>query len=104
VSLRRMIKTFRPWFDDSFRSLTILRKLTEAFPEEGLVTAKTLEIRDLGSVTCSGVARDNQAFLKMLDRLRATREITDLKVDQVRGKTPMQFTFNFHWGERANEN
>jgi len=103
-ALQQRIKTFRPWFDDSFRSLTILRKLTEAFPEEGLVTAKTLEIRDLGSVTCSGVARDNQAFLKMLDRLRATREITDLKVDQVRGKTPMQFTFNFHWGERANEN
>jgi hypothetical protein len=103
-ALQQKIKTFRPWFDDSFRSLTILRKLTEAFPEDGVVTAKTLEIRDLSSVTCSGVARDNQAFLKMLDRLRATKEISDLKVDQVRGKTPMQFTFNFHWGESANEN
>jgi hypothetical protein len=103
-ALQQKIKTFRPWFDDSFRSLTILRKVTEAFPEEGVVTAKTLEIRDLSSVTCSGVARDNQAFLKMLDRLRAIKEISDLKVDQVRGKTPMQFTFNFHWGERANEN
>jgi hypothetical protein len=103
-ALQQKIKTFRPWFDDSFRSLTILRKVTEAFPEEGVVTAKTLEIRDLSSVTCSGVARDNQAFLKMLDRLRNIKEISDLKVDQVRGKTPMQFTFNFHWGERANEN
>jgi len=45
------------------------------------------------------VARDNQAFLKMLDQLRATREVADLKVDSVRGKTPLQFTFNFHWGE-----
>jgi hypothetical protein len=103
-ALQQKIKTFRPWFDDSFRSLTILRKVTEAFPEEGVVTAKTLEIRDLSSVTCSGVARDNQAFLKMLDRLRGIKEISDLKVDVLRGKTPMQFTFNFHWGEKANEN
>jgi len=39
----------------------------------------------------------------VLDRLRSTKEITDLKVDQVRGKTPMQFTFNFQW-RAANEN
>jgi hypothetical protein len=104
-ALQLQIKKFRPWYDDSFRNLSILRRVTEAFPEDGVVSAKTLEIRERSSVTCSGVARDNQAFLKMLDQLRATREIADLKVDQVRGKTPLQFTFNFHWGEaRANEN
>jgi hypothetical protein len=101
---QQQIKRFRPWFEDSFPGLTILRKLTEAFPDEGVVSAKTLEIRELSSVTCSGVARDNQAFLTMLDQLRATKEISNLKVDQVRGQTPMQFTFNFHWGERSNEN
>jgi hypothetical protein len=97
--LQQQIRRFRPWFDDSFRNLTILRKVTEAFPEEGDVTAKSLEIRELSSVTCSGVARDNPAFLKMLDQLRATREIADLKVDNVRGsgRAPLQFTFNFHW-------
>ena len=94
--MQQQIKKFRPWFDESHRNLTILRTVTEAFPDEGGVTAKTLEIRELSSVTCSGVARDNQAFLKMLDQLRATKEVTDLKVDQVRGKTPLQFTFNFH--------
>ena len=98
-ALQFQIKKFRPWFDDSFRNLSILRRVTEAFPEDGVVSAKTLEIRERSSVTCSGVARDNQAFLKMLDQLRATREVADLKVDQVRGKTPLQFTFNFHWGE-----
>ena len=51
------------------------------------------------SVTCSGVARDNQAFLKMLDHVRATKQVGNLKVDQVRGKTPLQFTFNFQWSE-----
>jgi hypothetical protein len=97
--MQQQIKRFRPWFDESVRSLTILRKITEAFPEDGVVSAKTLEIRELASVTCSGVARDNQALLKVLDQLRATKEIGSLKVDQIRGKTPLQFTFNFHWGE-----
>ena len=101
--LQQQIRKFRPWFDESFRTLSILRKLTEAFPEDGVVTAKTFEIRELSSVSCSGVARDNQAFLRMLDQLRATKEIAELKVDSVRGgdsvrgRTPIQFTFNFHW-------
>jgi hypothetical protein len=95
--LQQQIRRFRPWFDESFRSLSILRKLTEAFPENGVVSAKTFEIRELTSVSCSGVAQDNPAFLKMLDRLHASKEIADLKVDMVRGKTPMQFTFNFRW-------
>ncbi|MCI0744398.1 MAG: hypothetical protein L0Y58_03230 [Verrucomicrobia subdivision 3 bacterium] len=103
-NLQQRIKKFRPWFDESYASLSILRKLTEAFPEEGAVTAKTVEIRELSTVTCSGVARDNQAFLKMLDQLRASKEISDVKVDQVRGKAPMQFTFNFQWGAKASEN
>ena len=102
--MQQQIKKFRPWFDESFRSLSILRKLAESFPEEGVVTAKTLEIREASSVTCSGTARDNQAFLHMLDQLRAAKEVSDVKVDQVRGTAPMQFTFNFHWGEKANEN
>ena len=102
--MQQQIKKFRPWFDGSFRSLSILKKLAESFPEEGVVTAKTLEIREASSVTCSGTARDNQAFLRMLDQLRAAKEVSDVKVDQVRGTAPMQFTFNFHWGEKANEN
>jgi hypothetical protein len=97
--MQQQIKRFRPWFDDSFRSLSILRKLTEAFPEDGVVSARSFEIREPSSVTCSGVARDNQAFLKMLDQVRATKQVGNLKVDQVRGKTPLQFTFNFQWSE-----
>jgi hypothetical protein len=97
--MQQEIKRFRPWFDSSFRNLAILRNVTEAFPEDGVVSAKTLEIRDVSSVTCSGIARDNQALFKMLDQLRAAKDVRDLKVDNIRGKTPLQFTFNFHWGE-----
>jgi hypothetical protein len=98
--LQQQIKRFRPWFDDSFRSLSVLRRLTEAFPEEGSVSAKTIEFREPSIIICSGTARDNLAFLNTLDRLRAIREISDIKVEQVRGKSPMQFTLNFQWVER----
>ena len=45
------IKQYRPWFDESISGLSILRRLTESFPQDGSVTAKTLEIRDLNLVT-----------------------------------------------------
>jgi len=94
------IKQFRPWFDDSIRGLTILRHLTDAFPEDGSVTAKSVEIRDLATVTCTGVARDYAALLKTVAQLRATREIPEVNLGQTRGQPPtIQFTFSFVWKE-----
>ncbi len=88
------IQTYRPWFDDSFRCLSVLQRLTEAFPEQGSVTAKSIEIRP-GTVVCSGTAADNQALLQTLDRLRESTGVGSVQVDQIRGKSPLQFTFNF---------
>jgi hypothetical protein len=103
--IQRQIQKYRPWFDESCRSLGILKQLTTAFPEDGAVTAKTVEIRDGNVVNCSGTARDNAALLRMLSQLRAADGVTDLKVDQIRGKAPMQFTFDFHWNQGGgNEN
>ena len=96
--MQQQIRKYRPWFDDSFRCLNILNKITEAFPEDGSVYAKSVEIRDPGSVTCSGTARDQQALLKVVDQLRATKEIGSVQVDVIRGK---QFTINLRWGEGA---
>jgi hypothetical protein len=104
-TVEQQIRQFRPWSHESVRGLSILRQLTSAFPEEGVVSAKTVEIRDLSAVSCSGIARDNPALLKTLDKLRATDGISDLKVSQIRGKSPIQFTFDFHWNEGGkNEN
>ena len=104
-ALQQQIRQYRPWFDDSFRSLSILKQVTLAFPEDGAVTAKTIDIRNGSLVSCSGNARDQAAFLKTYGQLRATAHIADLKVDQMRGKTPMQFTFGFRWQQGdGNEN
>jgi hypothetical protein len=97
--LNQKIKSYRPWFDESFGGLSVLRELTLAFPEDGAVTAKSIEIRDGSLVTCTGIARDNASLLKTLNQLRSSQTVSDLKVGQIRGKSPMQFTFEFHWGQ-----
>jgi hypothetical protein len=97
--LQQEIRQYRSWFDRSFPSLSILRELTMVFPEDGVVSAKTVEICDANTVTCSGTARDNAVLLKTLTQLRGASGVTGLKVDQIRGKSPMQFTFDFQWGE-----
>ncbi len=99
--LQAQIKKFRPWYDTSVRSLVILRRLTEAFPEDGIVTAKIIEIRENGLVTCSGTARDQAALLQTMERLRSAKDVADVQLDMVRGKAPMQFTFNFQWAAGA---
>ena len=105
AAVQQQIRQYRPWFDESFINLTILRELSLAFPEDGSVTAKTVEIRDLNTVSCSGTTRDRAALLRTLTQLRAVAGVHDLKVDQIRGNTPLQFTFGFQYGtETAHEN
>jgi hypothetical protein len=102
-NIQAQIKQYRPWYDDSFRSLSILKQLTLAFPEDGVVTAKTIEIRDGSIVSCSGNAQNYAALLATTARLR-TNGVSDVKLDSGRGKTPIQFTFNFHYNGGGNEN
>lgn len=94
---QQLIRLYRPWFDESAPSLTILARVTEAFPMQGSVTAKMLEVRNQSQVLCSGTATDNQSFMTMIDQLRANENVRDLKVDSLRGRAPLQFSFNFHW-------
>ncbi len=108
-SVQELIRQYRPWYDESMRGtnlvrgltgLVILRSVTEAFPEDGSVTAKTVEIRDLNTVTCTGIAQNYQALLKTVERLRAIRQIPDVNLGPTRGQPPaLQFTFNFQWSE-----
>jgi len=103
--LQQEIRQYRPWFDESFPNLTILRQLTLAFPEDGSVTAKTVEIRDGNTVTCTGTAQDNGALLRTLKQLRTADGVTDVKLQQIRGKSPMQFSFDIHYSSGGgNEN
>ncbi len=98
--LQRKTVQFQAWTDHKLRGITILKKLTEAFPEDGSVTAKAVEIREAGAVTCTGTARDYQALLKTVEKLRAVPEIPEVSLGQTRGQSPaLQFSLTFAWNE-----
>jgi len=98
TTIRDEIRRYRPWYDDSVRTLAILRRVTEAFPEDGAVSVKTVELREPATVTCTGTARNRDAFIKVLDQLgKAKGEVAGIHIDNTRGNTPMEFTFNFQW-------
>jgi hypothetical protein len=101
--MQQQIRRFRPWFDDSFRTMSILHRLTEAFPEDGSVSAKRIEIKDPGIITCRGIARDYPSLLKVRDRLRASKDLTDVQSPQMQGKAPIQFSLQFRWSPRGGQ-
>ncbi|MGP8200195.1 MAG: hypothetical protein ACLQU4_11915 [Limisphaerales bacterium] len=100
-----LIKKFRPWYDTSCRDLQMLRKLKDAFPDDGSVSAKKVEIHDISTVTCSGIARDNESFLKLHAKLGDdTNQVSGLHAE-VHGQKPMDFTLTFQWeGGQPNGN
>ena len=102
-NIQDQIRFYRPWYDDSYRGLAILRQLTLAFPEDGSVTAKTIDIRDGSAVSCSGNARDIAALLAMQAKLRTVPGVTELHLSQQRGKSPMQFSFEFKYSNGGSQ-
>jgi hypothetical protein len=96
--LQAKIHQFQPWYDPSFRDLAILRQLTLAFPETGVMTAKNIAIDENSGVTCSGNAQDKASVLAMQAKLSAAEDVSGVKVDLFHGKNPMQFTFHFQYG------
>jgi len=98
TQIRDQIRLYRPWFDRSVRTLSILKRLTEAFPQDGAVSAKTIELREPSRVTCSGTARNREVYNKMVDQLRKAPEVSEFHTETQRGNTPLEFTFNFQWG------
>ena len=103
-ALNTQIHRFRPWYDDSMRALAILKRLSTTFPEDGSVSAKTIEIRDLNAVTCTGTTKDRTGVIKVFEELRGLPEISEAGKVNIRGsKPPLQFTFDFRWGQGGKE-
>jgi hypothetical protein len=96
-AMQQKVRQFRLWFDESPQGLLIARELTEAFPDDGAVWARRVEIRNLLEVSCSGNARSDVDWLEMLDDLRETKGVQNLQVSQVQGESPLRFTLSFHW-------
>jgi len=95
--IQQDLRQFRPWTPGAARGLAILEALSSAFPENGSVTAKVVEIRESGEVVCSGTATDSPSFLAMTARLSALPGVSRVHHDQSRGASPMQFNLTFIW-------
>jgi len=81
-----------------------LKRLSITFPEDGSVSAKTIEIRDLSTVTCTGTTKDRTGVIKVFEGLRGLPEISEAGKVNIRGnKPPLQFTFDFRWGQGGKE-
>lgn len=99
--LQQKVKKFRPWFDDSVKSLSILKTLTESFPEDGSVWVKMMEIEDQSIAACAGFAKSSVDLQSMVDKLYENSQVSDFQLDQYQGESPMQYAFNFRWVEGA---
>jgi hypothetical protein len=97
-AIQSKIQEYQPWYDTSFTALTILKQLTLAFPENGSVTVKSIEIHNGNTVTCTGTATDNTAWLGTYARLQQAPGLNKVTIEQTRGQSPMEFIFDFQWG------
>jgi hypothetical protein len=102
-SLQARLRQFRPWFVEGTPSVELLEGLVKAFPESGEAWAKSVEIRDGTRVTCTGFARSQNAWLDLLDRLRAESGVDQLQVQAVHGESPLQFSVTYLWGRHHDE-
>jgi len=94
-ALQDQIRQYQSWYGGTFNNLSVLRQLSLSFPENGSVTAKTIEIHDGNTVTCSGTALNYASLLAMQSSLQKADGVSQVKLEQIRGKAPMQFTFGF---------
>ena len=93
--IKANIVQYRPWYDTSYPTLSILRELSIVFPQEGTVTAKSIQIREGNEIVCTGTARDYASLLAVQAALQKTPGVSELKLQQIRGRAPMQFQFGF---------
>jgi hypothetical protein len=96
-ALQQKIHRFRPWFNPAPETVQALETLIAAFPEQGDVWAKSIQITPGYHVTCTCFARNYSVLQPMLDRLRARPGITGLQVGQTRGDKPVQFSITYLW-------
>jgi hypothetical protein len=101
--IQTKIRRFRPWFDPSPQSLSALETLASAFSENGETWAKSIQIHDGQRVTCTAFAKSQAAKDEMLGRLRKKPGVSGVQTQQVRGNSPITYTFTYKWEtNRAN--
>ncbi len=94
-AIQEKVRNFRPWASDEAQSLDIMKQLTEAFPEAGDVWAKSISMKEgLSKITCAGDARNNDAVLRMSEKLKDSPGVSKL-TSQMQGAGPTHFSLSY---------
>jgi hypothetical protein len=97
ANLQNNIRRFHPWFNAAPETVQMMEGLVTAFPEQGDVWAKSVQIAEGSKVTCTGFATSQSALMGLLDRLRARKDVSALQVQHLRGNNPIQFSVTYKW-------
>lgn len=95
--LQNRIRKFRSWYDESQPTLRMMKAISLTFPASSDITAKTLEVRPDGKITIAGTARNNKALLELSERLAKVEGVNDVKLENLRGVGPIQFSIVCRW-------
>lgn len=93
--LQKKIHQFRPWFSPNPETLPVFDTLASAFPETGEAWAKNIQITEGTKVACNGFARNQNAVIALLEKLRGKPGVSELQVQQMRGQNPVEFSFSY---------
>jgi hypothetical protein len=96
-AIQQKIHQFRPWFEPAPQGVQLLQSLALAFPDQGEVWAKSIQVADNNKVTCTGFAANQPALMGLLGRMRLRPDIIALQVQQIRGENPIQFSVTYQW-------
>ena len=100
-ALQTAIRRFRPWFEPLPQNLQVLETLFNAFPEQGDVWAKSIQIKAGGAVVCTGFARNRPAILTLTDRLRKSEGVSGVQTQVHPGGKPDPIHSNLQVGTAA---
>ncbi len=104
TAMQENIREFNDYYKQAGRNAAIWAKLASSFPKDNSVSIKMLEVRDQNNVTCTGIAKDNDAFAKVFSKLSDDSTNISNVHPEIRGNRPMQFTLTFQWTGGVNGN
>jgi len=97
AELQRRLRHYRAWLEPVRPGAAALEALARAFPEDGRVWARRVELRDGRKIVCTGLARSAAEAVALMERLRRTAGLQELQTQYLRGGDPVQFAFEFEW-------
>lgn len=96
-TLQENVRKYRSWYDASVPTLTMASTIAKAFPEDGAVWVKALQIKDRATVTCTGSAKSRADWMAVLERLRTSEGVANVQVIRAAGEAPFEFTMTLQW-------